>query len=445
MDALGGGYDDPRTQGLLTLGLQLLASRQPRFGQALGEAGMSAMTAYQGARQGQQREAALKMRMDAELAQAAEQAERRKMRARFLADQAGNMGPPQAFNPAQALAAGISADEAKMLQGPPPAAPMKPMVLPDGTVLSGDGMTVLRPAPQTAAGGKIGAVNPEAWEPRSLAEYQRTGDPSVLRRFVAQPQRAQPTTTPGANPRGATTAPLEQRSTLARELGVPVAERDPFANMTGTQADIFKRNLYQQADKQLNEMDESASTARHMARRMQRFLDLQPGVSMQGPVAGRVVALTSDAQEMDSITAEITPMMRQPGSGATSDFDAKMFQQSTVGRTKNDAANEAIGRAVILHAQNTADRAQFMRDYLTVNGHLDGAARQWSRYLSQNPIFDPKSPQTPRLNQARVPYQQFFGGQDAAPAAPAAAGGRLTPEEQRELDELRRRFPRGGQ
>lgn len=125
MDALGGGYDDPRTQGLLTLGLQLLASRQPRFGQALGEAGMSAMQAYQGARQGQQREAALKMRMDAELAQAAQQAEQRKMRERFLADQAGNMGPPQAFNPAQALAAGISADEAKMLQGPAPAAPIQ--------------------------------------------------------------------------------------------------------------------------------------------------------------------------------------------------------------------------------------------------------------------------------------------------------------------------------
>ena len=160
MDALGGGYDDPRTQGLLTLGLQLLASRQPRFGQALGEAGMSAMTAYQGARQGQQREAALKMRMDAELAQAAEQAERRKMRARFLADQAGNMGPPQAFNPAQALAAGISADEAKMLQGPAPAAPQFKVV----------GDSLVQVGPQGVTEAYRAAPKPTA-PPSSVAEY----------------------------------------------------------------------------------------------------------------------------------------------------------------------------------------------------------------------------------------------------------------------------------
>lgn len=212
MDALGGRFDDPRTQGLLTLGLQLLASRQPRFGQALGEAGMGAMQAYQGARQGQQRDALLKMKMDAELAQAAEQAERRKMRERFLSDQAGNMGPPQVFNPAQALAAGIAPNEIQMLQGPAPAAPEKPLVLPDGTVLSGDGMTVLRPAPQTSAGGKIGAVNPEAWDPKSLAEYQRTGDPSVLRRFVApQPKAASPSPVQVAEAGGAEQMDLNKR------------------------------------------------------------------------------------------------------------------------------------------------------------------------------------------------------------------------------------------
>ena len=160
MDALGGGYDDPRTQGLLTLGLQLLASRQPRFGQALGEAGMGAMQAYQGAKQGQQRDALLKMKMDAELAQASEQAERRKMRERFLSDQAGNMGPPPAFNPAQALAAGIAPNEIQMLQGPAPAAPQFKVV----------GDSLVQVGPQGVTEAYRAAPKPTA-PPSSVAEY----------------------------------------------------------------------------------------------------------------------------------------------------------------------------------------------------------------------------------------------------------------------------------
>jgi len=222
---------------------------------------------------------------------------------------------------------------------------------------------------------------------------------------------------PDSGGSGRVTAPVttDDRTQLSNRLGIPIAERDPFANMKGPQADIFKRNLYQQADKKLNEMDEASSTARNMARDMQRFLQLQQQVNMQGPVAGRVPAFSSEAQEMDAITDKITPQMRQPGSGATSDFDAKMFRNSTVVRTKNEQANEAIGQAVILQSQNISDRAQFMRDYLTVNGHLDGADRQWSRYLNSNPIFDTKSPDVPRLNPKRIPYQQFFGNANSRP------------------------------
>jgi len=222
---------------------------------------------------------------------------------------------------------------------------------------------------------------------------------------------------PDSGGSGRVTAPVttDDRTQLSNRLGIPIAERDPFANMKGPQADIFKRNLYQQADKKLNEMDEASSTARNMARDMQRFLQLQQQVNMQGPVAGRVPAFSSEAQEMDAITDKITPQMRQPNSGATSDFDAKMFRNSTVGRTKNEQANEAIGQAVILQSQNISDRAQFMRDYLTVNGHLDGADRQWSRYLNSNPIFDLKSPDVPRLNLKRIPYQQFFGNANSRP------------------------------
>lgn len=105
MDALGGGYDDPRTQGLLTLGLQLLASRQPRFGQALGEAGMSAMQAYQGARQGQQQRRSIELQQQAQQMQL-EQLQRAAEERRRAQEFAATLPSPEMVASQQALSAG---------------------------------------------------------------------------------------------------------------------------------------------------------------------------------------------------------------------------------------------------------------------------------------------------------------------------------------------------
>lgn len=279
-----------------------------------------------------------------------------------------------------------------------------------------------------------------AQKANAAQSYAAAGASNALRdqRKAAVPAQAAQGAAPAA----------DDRRTLAGSLGVPLAERDPFAGMSEKSAEIFKRSLYKDAEKRLTDVAEAAASAQSMARDVKQFLELQQGVSMQGPVAGRVPAFTSDAQTMDAITARITPQMRQPGSGATSDFDARMFQMATVSRTKNDEANAAIGNAVILQAENAMAREQFMRDYLSVNGHLDGADRQWKRYIDANPIFDPKSGNVPKLNPARVPYQQFFGS-GAAPAQPAPgrtaspAAEALTPAEQAELEQLRARFNKG--
>ncbi len=226
---------------------------------------------------------------------------------------------------------------------------------------------------------------------------------------------------PGAAPQP------NQRSVLADKLGVPVADSDPYASLTDPKAvNSFKQKLYTESNKRLADVADAAASADSMAQDAKRFLELQKGVSvLQGPFVGRLPAVTADTQEMDAITAKITPQMRQPGSGATSDFDANMFKQSTVSREKSDTANEAIATGVVARAQMLRDREQFMRDYLSVNGHLDGADRQWKRYADKNPIFDPASPNVPKINERRASYQDFFrsglqmpeaAGNGAAPA-----------------------------
>lgn len=223
------------------------------------------------------------------------------------------------------------------------------------------------------------------------------------------------------------TAPEEDRTRLSGQLGVPVAPADPFRNMTVKGQEAMRKSVYEKADKRIAEMEEQARVEQSTAAQVKRFVDLQAqtGGMQQGVLMGRLPGVTDAAQEMDAITDFLTPKMREPGSGATSDFDAKMFRNATVGRTKSDEVNAAIAEGVQARARMAADRAQFMRDYLTVNGHLDGAERTWAQYAAENPIFDPRSPQQPVINRARMPYQQYFGGNAPQPdrSQPGTAGG----------------------
>lgn len=213
-----------------------------------------------------------------------------------------------------------------------------------------------------------------------------------------------------------------ERKALSTQLGVPIAEADPWRGMSQKGKEASQRSVRTSADKRIGEMEQSAADAAAMRQDVARFLELQgtDGITAQGPLMGRTPALSAQAQEMDAIADRLTPKMREPGSGATSDFDAKMFRSATVGRTKKPEANTAIAEAVKARAQLLQDRSQFMRDYITVNGHLDGAERQWSSYLEANPIFDRRS-ETPKINPTRSSYRQFFGSR-AAPATTVPAG-----------------------
>ncbi|MCA3247064.1 MAG: hypothetical protein ING29_11385 [Azospirillum sp.] len=247
----------------------------------------------------------------------------------------------------------------------------------------------------------------------------------------------------------ATISPEDQRS-LAQQLGVPVLPVDPAATLSPGAAATFAREQQKQTERQLAEEREAVAAGRAPLARLSRFEQLQNlqgtggilGVPYLG-AAARAVAAPFDPQlrEMSSIADEITPTMRQPGSGATSDFDARMFQNATVGIDKPAETNRAIIAAARAAQQNRADRLSFMEAYATANrGSLRGAEEQWQRYLEANPIFDPTKENTPTLNPNRRSWADFFRG--GGQAQPAQQGGGLTPEEQAELQQLRARFGR---
>jgi len=212
----------------------------------------------------------------------------------------------------------------------------------------------------------------------------------------------------------------------ASGLGVPVAKTQPGANLSPKERDKLLSKMRVSAEKRIETADEGLGDAKAAAEQAKRFMEiLAREPAQQGVIMGQGPAITENARIMDEIRDFLTPRMRVPGSGATSDFDARMFQGATLGRTKSVAQNKAISQAMIARAELLEQKQQFMRDYLETNNHLEGAEREWKGYLNANPIFTKdSSPNDLKLNDTRQTYQEFFtGGGKPAETAPEGKPG----------------------
>ena len=211
----------------------------------------------------------------------------------------------------------------------------------------------------------------------------------------------------------------------AQAMGVPAAPQTAFNGMSRKgREDLQKREILQ-AEKRLAEQEADARGLGSIASDAARFKTLNERTDT-GPVIGSdpVAWLrglgNDDVQEMKGIQARLTPKMREPGSGATSDFDAKMFQSALFGLNKNKGANEAIANAMILKAKAEKDRVAFNSAYLQANNTLRGADSAWSKYATDNPIFDPTSQGMPRINPKRQEWSTYFSGQQQTPRGGAS-------------------------
>ena len=139
-----------------------------------------------------------------------------------------------------------------------------------------------------------------------------------------------------------------------------------------------------------------------------------------GSAARGITGMFSDpAQNMDAIQNRLAPLMRAPGSGSISNYDAQQFMSATLGRDKSLAANNNIATGLKTRFQNEIDRSNFQDKYFAIHGHMNGMDRTWQQYLNDNPIFDPDKPGTFDLNKDRQGWEQYFsntsGGMGKAP------------------------------
>lgn len=265
-----------------------------------------------------------------------------------------------------------------------------------------------------------------------------TPNPQPLGRAPASP--SQPSPLGRATPDNSSITPLTAPGSVpapdpetAKRLGVPVADVNPFAGLSPQKAQQAAIRAREEGLKNLEKNDEAVTQAQNRSADVKRFLELN-GQTSTGPIykipGSQTVAgaFNPALQEMSSITDRLTPGMRQGLPGAASDRDIAMFRNATIGPDKSRETNQNIGTAMLARDQNLVAKAQFERDYLDANGHLQGADRAWRKYLEDNPIFDPGAPAGSfRLNPDRMTYQEYFRGERSpagkAAGQTAAAGG----------------------
>lgn len=212
--------------------------------------------------------------------------------------------------------------------------------------------------------------------------------------------------------------PMPNQGQTAAALGVPAAP-PMYPGMSRKAREALQSKEVLQSEKRIAEQEVDARNQGVMAQDAERFKTLNESTDT-GPIIGSAPVawmrglMDDNVQEMRSISDRLTPKMREPGSGATSDFDARMFQSALFGVNKNKGANDAIATAMIARAKSEKDRVAFNQAYLQANNTLQGADAQWQKYAADNPIFDPSSPGVPKINAARKNWRSYFSREQQA-------------------------------
>lgn len=99
-------------------------------------------------------------------------------------------------------------------------------------------------------------------------------------------------------------------------------------------------------------------------------------------------------QTMNSLVSQMIPFMRTPGSGATSDYEQRLYQQGVQSPTNSPTANQAIYRNQQTLAELSQQRRYFYEEYASRNGTLNGAEQafqaspEFQRIRRGNPLED---------------------------------------------------------
>lgn len=361
--------DDPRTMGLLSLGLGLLGSKGS-FGNALSQAGPQALQAMQSVKDRQRQAEADKRRqalqamqmqqaqMQLEEAQRQQQAQQR--RGGYLDSVSPAAGPARAFDPAQALAAGLKPDEIEMFT----AKAQKPLIV---------GNAVL---------------DPQTFKPLYQAPEKPEKDPEAIRVLKL--------------------IHGENTPAFARALaqyGQKMTTHQPAAvNNVSVGGPVFEKEYSKDQGKQFSDLmggiTKSGFAAPSQIRKLERMEQLLEGVD-GGKLAPTGLDIASAANSLgikidpklgnkeaaQALAREIAGGFRQPGTGPMTDKDFENFLLQVPDLSKTAAGRKQITATMKAAASRDIAVARMAREYERKNGRLDGGFMdEVAQYVAENPV-----------------------------------------------------------
>lgn len=113
----------------------------------------------------------------------------------------------------------------------------------------------------------------------------------------------------------------------------------------------------------------------------------------------------ADRGQMKAISASLTPQQRPPGSGATSDFEQRLYARGVPSIDKVGQTNQRVSEYMREQALRAVRYNDFLQRYYAANGHTVGVDEAFNRAEAA-------------ANRLAPSYGQVYGQPNAQPPAP---------------------------
>lgn len=160
----------------------------------------------------------------------------------------------------------------------------------------------------------------------------------------------------------------------------------PWRDMPVKQQDQFRKSIYEQESKKLNDIRDAVTRGRDVMRDLERFGELNRETGSGGlydKLAPFNWHFGTNENEMVSIQNRLAPMARPAGSGATSNWEGLQYLSSLPGIDKPGPANKAIREDYQRRFDSALKELQFKESYLAKYGHLNGADSAFQELLQE--------------------------------------------------------------
>jgi hypothetical protein len=149
-----------------------------------------------------------------------------------------------------------------------------------------------------------------------------------------------------------------------------------------------------------------------------------------------------EVKELSGIASGLQGKARPVGSGATSDFEQRLYRMGVPSPEKQGPTNDSIINYQKGVMAEQSDRLAFQEEFLRRNGSLSGSQQAWGRYVNDNPYTVSGEGGRSVLNARRTDWKGHFGLEAAEPARPAAQGKTKPPGWTAELPRAQRNAAR---